>query len=104
MCCRGAAVILTPAEVERYRKVGAARWSAEPDVDPFEPIAEGHFRIRRRADGACAFLSYANRCRIHEEMGGDAKPLACRVFPFRFHPLDGRPLVTASAACPTIVR
>ena len=73
-------------------------------IDPFEPVAHGHFRIRKRADGACGFLSADNRCRIHEELGGEAKPLACRVFPFRFHPVEGRPLVTTSASCPTIVR
>jgi Fe-S-cluster containining protein len=111
MCCRGAWVVVTPAEVERYRKVGAARLYTDGGtvaealaIDPFEPIAHGHYRIRQRADGACGFLSADNRCRIHEELGGAAKPLACRVFPFRFHPVEGRPLVTTSAACPTIVR
>lgn len=108
LCCRGAWVVVTPAEVERYRAVGAARWyvdaGAGPEVDPFEPVGHGHFRIRKRADGACGFLSPDNRCRIHEELGGAAKPLACRVFPFRFHEAEGRPLVTTSAACPTIVR
>ena len=64
-----------------------------PDgVDPFEPIAHGHFRIRKRADGACGFLSANDRCRIHEELGGEAKPLACRVFPFRFHAVAGHHL------------
>ena len=108
LCCRGAWVVVTPAEVERYRKLGAARWytdaAAAPGIDPFEPVAHGHFRIRKRADGACGFLSDDDRCRIHEELGGEAKPLACRVFPFRFHPVEGRPLVTALASCPTIVR
>jgi Fe-S-cluster containining protein len=108
MCCRGAWVVVTSAEVERYRKVGAARWytdgGATEPVDPFEAVAHGHYRIRRRADGACGFLSDDNRCRIHEELGGAAKPLVCRVFPFRFHQAAGRPVVTTSAACPTVVR
>ena len=111
MCCRGAWVVVTPAEVERYRKVGAARLYTDGGtvaealgIDPFEPVAHGHFRIRKRADGACGFLSGDNRCRIHEELGAEAKPLACRVFPFRFHPVPGRPLVTTSASCPTIVK
>jgi Fe-S-cluster containining protein len=73
-------------------------------IDPFEPVAHGHYRIRKRADGACGFLSGDNRCRIHEELGGEAKPLACRVFPFRFHQVEGQPLVTTSASCPTIVK
>ncbi len=108
MCCRGAWVVVTPAEVERYRALGASRWytdiGAQHAVDPFDPVAHGHFRIRKRADGACGFLSEANRCRIHEELGGEAKPLACRVFPFRFQSAAGRPFVATSASCPTIVR
>src|SRR6185436_10731967 len=107
MCCRGAWVVVTPSEVERYRATGVARFYVDdgaPGVDPFEPVAHGHFRIRRRADGACGFLSAGDRCRIHEELGGEAKPLACRVFPFRFPPAAGRPFVAASASCPTIVR
>ena len=111
MCCRGAWVVVTPAEVERYRKVGVPRLYTDggtvadaAGIDPFEPVAHGHYRIRKRRDGACGFLSGDNRCRIHEELGGEAKPLACRVFPFRFHPVEGRPLVTTSASCPTIVK
>ena len=106
-CCRGAWVVLTPAEVDRYRAIGAARWYVDaeaPGADPFLPAPGGHFRIRSRADGACGFLTEANRCRIHEELGAGAKPLACRTFPFVFHPAQGRPLATASASCPTIVR
>ena len=102
LCCRGAAVVVTAAEVERYRATGAARWY-EGGGEPFEPAPHGHFTIRMREDGACGFLSARDTCRIHEEMGAAAKPLACRVFPFRFHPVEGRPLVTASASCPTIV-
>lgn len=109
MCCRSAWIVVAPDEVARYRRVDAARWytdggAAGAAIDPFEPVAHGHYRIRKRADGACGFLSAKNRCRIHEELGGEAKPLACRVFPFRFHPVEGRPLVTTSASCPTIVR
>jgi Fe-S-cluster containining protein len=107
MCCRGAWVVVTPAEVDRYRATGVARFYSDdgaPDADPFEPVAHGHFRIRKRADGACGFLSPDDRCRIHEELGGAAKPLACRVFPFRFPTAPGRPLVATSASCPTIVK
>ena len=46
-------------------------------VDPFEgiPGVPGLQRIRKRADGACGFLSPDNRCRIHEELGAAKKPL-----------------------------
>jgi Fe-S-cluster containining protein len=120
-CCRrGWDIAVTAAEVEGYRRAGAAAWYTETDseaetetetatetaaVDPFEPLGgqPGHFRIRKRADGACGFLSAENRCRIHERLGGGRKPLTCRLFPFRFHPVEGKTVVSASFCCPTVV-
>lgn len=119
-CCRrGWDIAVTAAEVEGYRKAGAAAWYTTTEdvaertgtetgtdaVDPFEPIGghAGHFRIRKRADGACGFLSPENRCRIHEQLGGARKPLTCRLFPFRFHPVEGKAVVSASFCCPTVV-
>jgi len=123
-CCRrGWDIAVTAAEVEAYRKAGAAEWYTTTEqvsertgteteagtetgvVDPFEPIVghAGHFRIRKRADGACGFLSPENRCRIHEQLGGARKPLTCRLFPFRFHPAEGKAVLSASFCCPTVV-
>ena len=112
-CCRrGWDIALTPGEVDAYRRARVERFYREredapegADEDPFEPIP-GHaeyFRIRKRADGACGFLSPGNRCRIHEEMGSSSKPLTCRLFPFRFHPGEAATLVTATFCCPTVV-
>ena len=113
-CCRRPwDIALTPAEAEAYGKANLARLFREtPDGpegsgrDPFEPIPghPQHLRIRKRADGACGFLSPGNRCRIHEELGAASKPLACRLFPYRFDPADGPPVVTTSFACPTVVK
>ena len=103
---------MSPAEIESYRQRGAARWFRDavdaPEGeggDPFEPIPgwRGHQRIRKRADGACGFLSMDNRCRLHEELGGARKPLTCRVFPYRFHPAPEAVIVTTSFGCPTVV-
>ena len=110
-CCRRTTVPVTAGEAESYRKAGAARWFTERDssdeaaLDPFEPIPDHAplLRIRKRADGACGFLSAEGLCRIHEELGVDRKPLACQLFPFRFHPVDDGPVVTASFACPTVI-
>ena len=113
-CCRrGWDIALTAGEVEAYRRAKAGRFYREredapegTDLDPFEPIP-GHpayQRIRKRADGACGFLSPQNRCRIHEELGGAQKPLTCRLFPFRFHPGEAATVVTASFSCPTVAR
>jgi Fe-S-cluster containining protein len=113
-CCRrGWDIAVTRGELQAYRHARAERWYRESDdavegaaADPFEPIPGhgDHYRIRKRADGACGFLSPGNRCRIHEEMGAASKPLTCRLFPFRFHPGETATVVTASFACPTVVR
>jgi Fe-S-cluster containining protein len=113
-CCRrGWDIALTAGELLAYRRADAGRFYREradapegAERDPFEPIPghAPHHRIRKRSDGACGFLSPENRCRIHEEMGADNKPLTCRLFPFRFHPGEGATVVTASFCCPTIVR
>jgi Fe-S-cluster containining protein len=112
-CCRrGWDIALTTAEAESYRKAGARRWFREreegpegSDAEPFEPVPghAGRLRLRKRADGACGFLSPENRCRLHEELGSARKPLSCRLFPLRFHAGDGPTLVTASFSCPTVV-
>lgn len=110
-CCRRWDVVVTDSERTAYQKRNVAQWFREADSptggtarDPFEPIAgvPGYFRIRTRSDGACGFLSDANRCRIHEELGSAAKPLTCRMFPFKFNPSPGAVVVTASFGCPTI--
>jgi Fe-S-cluster containining protein len=108
-CCHGD-VAITPGERASYERAGAARWFRERDGlpegasrDPFLPEPSGWFRIRRRDDGACGFLSPQNRCRLHEEMGGDRKPLVCRLFPFHVRTTERERIVAASFSCPTIV-
>jgi len=102
---------VTAAEAELLRARVAARWFRESandaegtSQDPFAAIdgVPGFLRIRKRADGACGFLSPANRCRIHEELGGARKPLTCRVFPYSFHPTPSAVIVSTSFGCPTI--
>ncbi len=105
-------MLITEAERNTYVRRGVARWFRDTDAgaegterDPFEPVPgwRGYHRIRARADGACGFLSADNRCRLHEELGGASKPLTCRMFPFKFHPVSASVVVTASFGCPTIV-
>lgn len=111
-CCRRWEILVSPAEAESLRSRGAARWFREADGapegaarDPFEAVPgwRGFHRIRKRDDGACGFLSTANRCRLHEELGGDRKPLTCRMFPYSFHPARNAVIVTASFGCPTVL-
>ena len=111
-CCQRWEILVSTAEVESLRRKDAARWFREHDdaaegaaADPFEPVAgwSGYHRIRKRADGACGFLSRDSRCRIHEEAGARVKPLTCRMFPYSFHPTSSAVIVKASFGCPTVL-
>ena len=44
------------------------------------------YRLGHQADGACVFLDERGLCRIHAKFGEQAKPLACRIYPYAFHP------------------
>lgn len=102
---------MTAAEREDLGRAHAERLFRASDSaaegsarDPFDPLPGGLFAIRKRAGGACGFLSRENRCRLHEELGGRRKPLSCQVFPFRFHGPAEAGVMTVSSACPTVVR
>lgn len=103
---------MSTAEVESLRRADAAQWFRDgtdtvegASGDPFEPVPgwHGYHRIRKRADGACGFLSPENRCRIHEETDGRLKPFTCRMFPYSFHPASSAVIVQVSFGCPTVV-
>ena len=113
-CCHRFDVVVTAAEIDLYRKRNAQAWFRDSTpgtpgtsgtLDPFEAIPglPALQRIRKRADGACGFLSADNRCRIHEELGAAKKPLTCRLYPYAFHAAADGVVVTASFGCPTIV-
>ena len=111
-CCYRWDVVVSDAEVETYRRFNAASWfredrdAAEGAIrDPFEPVPgfPALRRIRKRADGVCGFLSPDNRCRIHQELGADRKPLTFRMYPYSLHAAADGVVVTTSFGCPAIV-
>lgn len=102
-CCRSGDVPLAPGE---RRRLAALDWEGrverlvgvEPAVAP--PRGGGRHRLPRRDDGACTYLGDDSLCLIHEHFGADAKPLACRHYPFSFERMDGDSVaVDVSLAC-----
>jgi hypothetical protein len=50
-------------------------------------------------DGSCVFLSDDRRCIIHSELGGDAKPHPCRLFPYQVIATPDGVAVSISPEC-----
>ncbi|HPF41207.1 MAG TPA: YkgJ family cysteine cluster protein [Phycisphaerae bacterium] len=77
-CCRELIVHLTKADRER---IDQQQWQSKLGVDPYVRLGRGVV-LNHTTDGACVFLQADGKCRIHAELGMDAKPFACRIYPF----------------------
>src|SRR5690242_1681876 len=102
-CCRDYHVGVTDAERAR---IDAQSWHTDAAIGstplfvPHGPWWKRRWRLNHGADGSCVFLSEQGRCRIHEKFGADAKPLACRVYPFILVPAGDHWRVGLRYACP----
>lgn len=101
-CCRQYAVYVTEEERERILHQG---WDQDPElkgVELFERVGgrRGSWRLRRRSDGGCVFLEADNRCRIHARFGLEAKPFACRLYPFILVPAGDHWKLGLRFSCP----
>lgn len=106
-CCRQHQIEITADEESRL--VGQ-QW--DEAGSPLAGVAlfqrKGVLRRRRflahRDDGACVFLDERGLCRIHAKFGEAAKPLACRIYPFAFHPAGGKVALGLRFSCPSVVK
>jgi lysine-N-methylase len=103
-CCREYRVYLSDEEAERITKQD---WRQEADlVGVPAVVSEGpgwsrRRRLNQRPDGCCIFLGAQGRCRIHERFGSDAKPFACRLYPFILVPAGDHWRVGLRFSCPS---
>jgi len=102
-CCRGHHLVAVSAEEKR--RIETQGWTQADGVDPAAMIvADGDgVRLGHQSNGACVFLDPAGRCRIHARFGEEAKPLACRLFPFAIHPAGQKLVVSLRFSCPSAV-
>lgn len=93
---------------EERRRIQKQNWKADDGIDMSRPViqklGEGRYRLAHRADGACVFLNDEGLCRIHDRFGEPAKPLACRVYPYAYHPAGNKLTVSLRFSCPSVVR
>lgn len=104
-CCREHLIEITDAEKSR---IEGQNWTADDGVPSdrplIQPMGRGRFRLAHQDDGACVFLDPGGLCRIHAKFGEPAKPLACRVYPYAFHPVSGNLSVSLRFSCPSVVQ
>lgn len=105
-CCRRHDIEITAEEKQR---IESQNWAASGELPPGQPLFErisrlgSRYRLAQRADGGCVFLNDQGLCRIHAKFGEPAKPLACRLYPYVFHPAGKRIAVGFRFSCPSVV-
>lgn len=104
-CCREHLIEISADEKRRIEKQG---WKVSDGISMDRPVIQkiGHdrYRLAHQDDGACVFLDDEGLCRIHAKFGEPAKPLACRVYPYAYHPAGHRLAVSLRFSCPSVVQ
>lgn len=100
-CCRGRfAIVISHDDKNRIVEQG---WRDEELGLHGQPLftQQGHgLLLAHQADGSCIFLNAEGRCRIHARFGESAKPVPCRLYPFRLVPLGSQARVDVRFDCP----
>ncbi|MBA3315758.1 MAG: YkgJ family cysteine cluster protein [Planctomycetota bacterium] len=104
-CCKRHLVEITGDERDRILSQG---WEHDADLKSVRTVVplgrwSRRWRLNHTADGSCVFLRPDGLCRIHAQFGEAAKPLACRVYPYAFHPSGKRVAVSLRYSCPSVV-
>lgn len=105
-CCKQHLIEVTEAERQR---IIDQKWTSADGVQL--PVLVWHagppwkkrYRLAHQPDGSCVFLDDRGLCRIHAKFGESAKPLACRVYPYAFHPAGKSFTVSLRYSCPSVV-
>jgi lysine-N-methylase len=106
-CCRQHAIAIT---AEEHQRITAQNWTPQDGIPAGRPIFERvgilpwskWYRLGHQPDGACVFLDERGLCRIHAKFGEAAKPLACRIYPYAFHPAGRKVVVSLRFSCPSV--
>ncbi len=104
-CCKQHLIEVTDDERQRILSQGWENDRALAGVTPVVRLSRWskRWRLNHTADGSCVFLDERGLCRIHAKHGEAAKPLACRVYPYVFHPSGKSIAVSLRYSCPSVV-
>ena len=108
-CCRQHGIAITD---EEHARIVSQDWTAEDGIPSEQPLfvrmggwfGKKWWRLAHQPDGRCVFLDDQGLCRIHGKFGEPAKPLACRIYPYAFHPKGRKAVVSLRFSCPSVVR
>jgi lysine-N-methylase len=103
ICCRGTIINLRDDDLARIR---SQHWEEHPEYRGVKVVTRHglfppHYRLAKRPDGSCVFLTPEGRCRVHELHGAQAKPLVCQLFPLQIIPLEEFAYLTLRRFCPS---
>lgn len=107
-CCRQHAIEVTD---EERRRIEGQGWTESDGIPADRPLFvpyggppwKRRYRLAHQPDGSCVFLDENGLCRIHGKFGEEAKPLACRIYPYAFHPAGKKVAVSLRFSCPSVV-
>ncbi|MGD9856092.1 MAG: YkgJ family cysteine cluster protein [Planctomycetaceae bacterium] len=107
-CCRQHGIVVTDEDKARIER---QEWTAADGIPAGQPlfVEEGGWlsktwhRLAHQPDGSCVFLDEKGLCRIHAKYGEPAKPIACRIYPYAFHPAGSKVAVSLRFSCPSVV-
>jgi lysine-N-methylase len=103
-CCTDYWVPVTPEERRRIEEQG---WSQLPEFQGiplfvrYGPFWRRKWRLNQREGDRCIFLDENGLCRIHTKFGPEAKPFACRLYPYVLVPVGNHYRVSLRFACPS---
>ncbi len=108
-CCRQHGIFVSDEDKARIEQ---QEWTAADGIPNEQPIfvkeggllGKSWYRLAQQSDGACVFLDEAGLCRVHAKYGEAAKPLACRIYPYAFHPAGSKVAVSVRFSCPSVVQ
>lgn len=106
-CCKKHAINITQ---EEHQRIENQKWGKSDELPQHTKLfvrtnawGKYQYRLNHQPDGSCIFLDPQGLCRIHAKFGEQAKPLACRIYPFAFHPKGKKVVVSLRYSCPSVV-